>query len=549
MIQLTSIPVALLLGIICIPLFLFLRKRFGPHPLDKIPGPRSTSWWNGHYEEVFGSKRKDFHLMMGEKYGPTASFRTVYGERQLYTFDPKAMHHIFVKDQMIYGETSAFLDTNYLMFGNGLLATSGQHHRKQRKILNPVFSIAHMRNMLPTFYEVAHKLQDTLAKKVQNGPQEIDMLSWMARTALELIGQSGLGYSFDELEDEEHAHPYVKTLKGLAPLLTRAFFMRNYILPYAMQLGTPGFRRFVSQFLPWKDFQNGRQMSSFLWKLSTGIYEEKKRALEMGDEAVKKQIGGGNDILSILMNENMKASESDRLDEEELIGQMSTLIFAAMDTTSTALSRILQLLATHPEVQQKLRDEIDEAFQDGDIPYDVLVSLPYLDAISRESLRLHPPVHRLMRTTLQDAILPLSTPVTTTDGSVLTEIVMPKNTDVFVSILNANRNPAIWGPDADQWKPKRWLEPLPKTVTDAKVPGVYSHLMTFNAGGRSCIGFKFSQLEMKVVLSLLIRTFEFSLTGKEISWQMTGVASPLVVGPEASRHPEMPMKVSLVKRK
>ncbi|EEB90112.1 hypothetical protein MPER_11726 [Moniliophthora perniciosa FA553] len=320
MIQPTSIPIAVLLGIICIPLFHFLRKRLGPHPLDKIPGPRGTSWWNGHYEEIFGPKRKDFHLMMGETYGSTFSFRTVYGERQLYTFDPKAMHHIFVKDQMIYGETCAFLDTNYVMFGRGLLSTTGNHHRRQRKA---VFSIAHMRNMLPIFYDVAHKLQNTLVKKVQNGPQEIDMLSWMARTALELIGQSGLGYSFDELEDEEHAHPYVKTLKGMAPLLTRAFFMRNYILPYALRLGTPGFRRFASKLLPWKDFQDGKRMSNFLWKLSTDIYEEKKRALAMGDEAVKKQVGGGNDILSVLMNENMKASESDRLDEDELIGQMS----------------------------------------------------------------------------------------------------------------------------------------------------------------------------------------------------------------------------------
>ncbi|KAK7040122.1 hypothetical protein VNI00_009927 [Paramarasmius palmivorus] len=539
MLQLTPTQTFVLLGLICIPLVQFLIKRLGAHPLDKIPGPRNNSWWNGHYEEVFGSKGWDFHLMMGQKYGPTSSFRTVYGERQLYTFDPKAIHHIFVKDQMVYEETAAFLDSNELMFGKGLLATLGDHHRKQRKMLNPVFSIAHMRNMVPMFYEVAHK---------------IDMLSWMARTALELIGQSGLGYSFDELQDEEHAHPYVKTLKGLAPLLIRAFFMRNYILPYAKRIGTPGFRRVVSRFIPWKDFQDGRDMSNFLWKLSTEIYEDKKRALEMGDEAVKKQIGGGNDILSILsvfhcpcsvrqesdvsqqVNENMKASEADRLDEDELIGQ-------------SALSRILELLSTHPEVQRKLRKEVDEAFQDGDIPYDALVSLPYLDAIARETLRLYPPVHRLMRTATQDIVLPLSIPVTTTDGTVVSEIVLPKNTDVFVSILNANRNPTIWGPDADQWKPERWLGSLPKTVTDARLPGVYSHLMTFNAGGRSCIGFKFSQLEMKVVLSLLIRSFEFSPSDKQINWAMTGVASPWVAsGPGASDHPSMPMKVCLVQR-
>lgn len=68
-----------------------------------------------------------------------------------------------------------------------------------------------------------------------------------------------------------------------------------------------------------------------------------------------------------------------------------TLIFAAMDTTSSALSRTLHLLATHPDVQEKLRQELMEAksAQDGDLTYDQLVSLPYLDAVCRETLRMY----------------------------------------------------------------------------------------------------------------------------------------------------------------
>lgn len=65
-------------------------------------------------------------------------------------------------------------------------------------------------------------------------------------------------------------------------------------------------------------------------------------------------------------------------------------MFAAMDTTSSALSRLLHLLSLHPEVQNKLRNEINEASdaEGGDLPYDKIVSLPYLDAICRETLRL-----------------------------------------------------------------------------------------------------------------------------------------------------------------
>ncbi|KAG5651093.1 hypothetical protein H0H81_009869 [Sphagnurus paluster] len=70
---------------------------------------------------------------------------------------------------------------------------------------------------------------------------------------------------------------------------------------------------------------------------------------------------------------------------------MTALIFAAMDTTSSALSRTLFNLAQHPEVQEKLRREIREARQyhsELEIPHDELMALPYLDAICRETLRL-----------------------------------------------------------------------------------------------------------------------------------------------------------------
>lgn len=68
----------------------------------------------------------------------------------------------------------------------------------------------------------------------------------------------------------------------------------------------------------------------------------------------------------------------------------STLLFAATDTTSGALSRTVHLLAEHPEVQQKLREEIIAAKGTRDqIPYDELSALPYLDAVCRETLRLY----------------------------------------------------------------------------------------------------------------------------------------------------------------
>ena len=173
------------------------------------------------------------------------------------------------------------------------------------------------------------------------------------------------------------------------------------------------------------------------------------------------------------------------------------------------------------------------------------------------------------------------------------EIFVRKDTTVIISIINCNRDPALWGPDSYEWKPERWLSPLPNTILEAPVPGVYSHLWvphfpnsrplvcwllslevwhSWVVHGRACessskgrltmfsswwllnSGFKFSQLEMstwnlywlgvmdwlkytEVVLSVLLSKFRFALPSeKEIVWEMNDVSVPIVKG-----HPGKPM--------
>lgn len=107
--------------------------------------------------------------------------------------------------------------------------------------------------------------------------------------------------------------------------------------------------------------------------------------------------------------------------------------------------------------------------------------------------------------TREDVVLPLSEPVRGRDGQMISEIPLPKDTMVLVGVLSSNTSKALWGEDAYEWKPERWLSPLPETVTEAKIPGVYSnlfvlatclsaihdshvaHRMTFWGGGRACM--------------------------------------------------------------
>ena len=73
-------------------------------------------------------------------------------------------------------------------------------------------------------------------------------------------------------------------------------------------------------------------------------------------------------------------------------------------------------------------------------------------------------------------MLPLAQPILGLDGTPMREVTVPKGTPIAVGIFSSNRNKVLWGEDAGEWKPERWLSPLPGSVTDAKVPGIYSNL-------------------------------------------------------------------------
>ncbi|KAJ7683293.1 cytochrome P450, partial [Mycena olivaceomarginata] len=125
-----------------------------------------------------------------------------------------------------------------------------------------------------------------------------------------------------------------------------------------------------------------------------------------------------------------------------------------------------------------------EAQQQGggeDIPYDTLMQLPQLDAVCRETLWLYPLSPVMLRTTLADTVLPLATPIYGRDSAEISALHIPRGTEFMLSVHAANRAPSVWGPNAAEWKPARWLVPLPQSVADAPATGVYQHLYVFFA--------------------------------------------------------------------
>ncbi|KAI0676559.1 cytochrome P450 [Trametes maxima] len=527
---------AAVLGAVVWLLWTLVRPLFVKSPLDVVAGPVSQSILSGNLGQLFDSDAWGFHDEVSTQYGSVVRINAVLGRKWLYVFDPTALQSIILREQRTYDQIAWLVRSNNMLLGAGLLSVLGDVHRKQRKMLMPVFSAKHLRDLTPIFYEVTDRLVKAISQRVHDAPETIDMLEWMGRTALEIIGQAGMGHSFDPLVSDDASDPFTLAAKDFLPLsFTPEMMLMRQASPFLTKLGPAWLRRWIVDHIPITRTQRLKRVVDTLHETSVRIIDEKKTAISKGEYAA------GKDIMSVLLKANMAADEAERLPDEQIVGQINTLLFAATDTTSHIMSQILQLLAEDPDAQAKVRREILEAGGGLYIPYDKLHSLPYLDAVCKETLRMYPPTPIVLREAFQDTTLPLSRPMHGSDGSILDSIVVPKGTNVLVGVRACNRNKALWGDDAEEWKPDRWLKPLPKELEDASIPGVYSHLMTFAGGGRSCVGFTFSQLEMKVVLSSLLANFTFELSEKPIHWHISAVTFPS--SSKDSLKPEMFLRV------
>ncbi|THH17362.1 hypothetical protein EW146_g3432 [Bondarzewia mesenterica] len=491
-------------------------------------------------------------------------FAIVTAEDVLYVTDPKGLRHILMKDrELIYDEPPMIIERNKLLWGFA--------HKKQRRILNAVFS-AHRNSMdlILVFNSRADavfwfhwQLEESLSEQLNAGSAEIDLLIWMSRTSLELIGQAGVGVSFDDLTNESPPNEYMMAAKQLmyvpffnflimrSPWWFResplSFPLQGFMrmIPHLVKFGSPRLRGFLAGIAPHPNIRKLKQIIYFLYGTNSAVYQKRVEDLSKGHDATEAMVGMGKDVISILIRENEKVSASGKLTDDEIISNIGTLVFAGHDTTSVTLSRILHVLALDQERQQRLRQEVTRARAEGsDLSYNDLMALPYLGAVCKETLRLYAPVTQLHRVPRKDAIVPLSRFVQGKDGSFIERVTVKAGTMVVIGAAAVNRDPLIWGPDADAWRPERWLEPMPNSVAEAFLPGVYSNMMTFMGGGRSCIGFKFAETEIKVILFLLISRFNFDATDKNVVWNMYNFATPTVDG---TGPPSLPMKITSVK--
>ncbi|EJD37740.1 cytochrome P450 [Auricularia subglabra TFB-10046 SS5] len=476
-------------------------------PLRDLPGPRTDgNFLFGHLRMMFRGDDNEVQRGWADEYGATFSIRGMLGKYQLVTTDDRAITHILFASH-IFQKPESQRRGIVRFLGEGILFAEGAQHRDQRRIINPAFGFSQVRDMTEIFLEKAAQLRDIWSQKciASGGTTRLDALDWLGKATLDAIGKAGFDYEFGTLNENGTKNELAAAFEGVMRRDTTPLQQIRVLLNTQFPLHRVIFSK--------------KKMD----EIGMRIVQEKKREIldEMGAGRIEKNTVGGKDLISLLLRANLAADlpPSQRLSDSEVLAQIPTFIVAGHATTSNATAWAMYSLAVHPETQMKLRAELHQVGTDAPA-LDVLNALPYLDYVTRETLRLHSVVLLVPREAQDDDVVPLETPIKDRNGNTISSIKVRKGDEIQVPIALINRSKAIWGADADEFRPERWERPPAEA---SALPGITPNLMTFLGGPRSCVGHRFAVAEMKAFLFHIVRGFEFELAvPRSELWTRTG---------------------------
>ncbi|KAJ6510544.1 cytochrome P450 [Mycena sanguinolenta] len=480
-------------------------------PIRRLPGPKSTHWFYGNMRDIFKAENSVLHEQWVQEYGPTIKYKVFFGMTRLYTTDTGALNH-FLTNSNIYQKPESSRYILAKMLGRGVLVAEGDEHRQQRKVMNPAFGAAQIRELTEIFVEKSVELRDIWAGLVANanGTARVDILSWLSKATLDIIGLAGFNYHFSNLSAEKTSE-----LGQAFSDIFRSGETVNFIR--IIQTFFPAFR-----IIPTKLDNTMDASRATMMRIGRQLLQDSRKEMAQSGEKSRAR-----DLLSLLVRANTSKDipASQRLSDEDVLAQVPTFLVAGHETTSTATTWALFALTQNIPAQKRLREELLAVPTDNPT-MDQLNELPYLDCVVRETLRIHAPVASTMRVATQDDVVPLATPYKDIDGTVHDTLKITKGQTIMIPILAMNRDKAIWGPDAMEFIPERWDS---GSISNA-IPGVWGHMLSFLGGPRACIGYRFSLVEMKVLLFTLVRAFEFELAvpATDIEKKTSVVQRPLV---------------------
>ncbi|TWU77868.1 hypothetical protein ED733_004054 [Metarhizium rileyi] len=370
------------------------------------------------------------------------------------------------------------------ILGVGILLTEGDVHKVQRRNLMPAFAFRHVKDLYPVFWRKAREVVQAMSATADgDGVATLDAPEWANRCTLDIIGLAGMGVDFGSIKDP--TNPLATTYRSLMGTQGQNGLLRVLLILLPTWL--------VSR-IPLRRNEVVHNANQTIRDVCRDLIRDKKRRMANKEPT-------DVDILSVALGSGL-------FSDENLVDQLMTFLAAGHDTTASSLTWATYLLSCYPHVQTRLRQEVRERLpridEDKGITSTDIDKMPYLNAVCNEVLRLFSPVPRTSREAVED---------TTVQG-----FPIHKGTVVLLSPWATNADQNLWGGDALEFKPERWLV---EDAADLKIAGsggassVYAFL-TFLHGPRSCIGASFARSEFACLLAAWVGRFEFDLVNTEM---------------------------------
>ncbi|KAG9324836.1 hypothetical protein KVV02_001581 [Mortierella alpina] len=463
---------ALLLAYALYALVKYRRTAYGVRPRPDIKGPPGWPLVGNLLEEVGSPPNQLLQRQVAnhEKYGSIYSFTIPGVGRIINILDPAMVDHMLRGNFWAYEKGPDSKMAFEPLLGKGIFTADGEHWKWQRKLASQIFSVKAFRHYTSdVFCREGQVVIDYLNTAADTG-RAVDMQQLFYCYTLDSFGEIAFGRPFGCLVDPEKEVEFA------------AAFDR---------LNTDIADRPVTPLWRLKDWWTGkgdqvRKDSKVVRDFALGIIQQRR---EQEQKHQGEQAPRNRDLLQLFMD---LSKEGEALSDDALIDSVLNFVIAGRDTTAQALSWTFYLMhrsTASPKILEQLVNETDDVLAGGLPTYESTKHQKYAEACFYEALRLYPSVPKNGKICVEDDILPDGTKVY-------------KGERIGWSSYAMGRATSVWGPDAKEYKPERWM--------NGEKPSS-SKFISFHHGPRTCLGQQFATIEAITLMSMLVQHFTFEL--------------------------------------
>ena len=417
------------------------------------PGPKGLPFIGSsfhYFKDILG-----FIINVRETYGEIAFFKL--GNRKMYMVsDPEIIKDVLITKSRNFTKSRA-LKRAKMVVGEGLLTSEGNFHLKQRRMIQPVF----LQKRISKYASIMSEHTVRITESWQDG-KILDIHKEMMKVTFSIVVKT-LFNSDVEKDPDEIGNALTQVMKQFTRL----------VFPF-------------SEYLDKLPIPSIKRCKDALMKLDETIYElieERRNALDNYD-----------DLLSLLLSVRSEDPGDNGMSNQQIRDEAITLFIAGQETTANSISWALYLISKHPDVENKLVEEVNSISDSRALNAEDYANLKFTKMVFTEAMRLYPPAWTVVRRAIEDYNLK--------------DYIVPSGADIFMSQYVVHRDSRYYS-DPYEFKPARWKDDFIKTIPKfAYFP--------FGGGSRLCIGEGFAWMEGVLVLANLLSKWKFRLSHKQI---------------------------------